>query len=352
VLVLHGTGLSLPLTVGLSPVTGLTLPEAFVTRTLGQATIGGGQADYRVRFVLAKVTVPSLQFGLPAPPSLIGLEVRLNGKRIEQVFVRDESGQPAAANSGRIVQIPLTAKPGPQVLEFRYQTNAGRRSPLSDFVISPPTVKGSVAVGPIYWQLGFPNDDILLCLDSQSRLQQRWAWRQYLFAPQPALSVVEMERWLMSDFDRGESARTEAPTWDAGAVIASSTVAPVHIVPIPRSLWLLSCSLAALLIGLALLFLRRVRWLFWLMLSFTAVSLGAAALFWPQTTVTAAIGSPLGLIILAVVVFIQWLLQRRYERRVVFMPGFTRRPSGSSRAQPSSRSKRREPSTVDAPPVA
>jgi hypothetical protein len=45
---------------------------------------------------------------------------------------------------------------------------------------------------------------------------------------------------------------------------------------------------------------------------------------------------------------VQWLVQERYRRQVVFMPGFTRLQAGSSLSRAPQGAKPREPSTVDA----
>ena len=48
--------------------------------------------------------------------------------------------------------------------------------------------------------------------------------------------------------------------------------------------------------------------------------------------------------------FLQWMLQRRYHRQVIFMPGFTRLKPGSSLQRTGSRNVPRGQSTVDEPP--
>jgi hypothetical protein len=54
--------------------------------------------------------------------------------------------------------------------------------------------------------------------------------------------------------------------------------------------------------------------------------------------------------VLLIVIVVQWLLQRRYRRQLIFMPGFSRVAPGSSIVRGGSSHRRRDPSTVDAPP--
>jgi hypothetical protein len=92
-------------------------------------------------------------------------------------------------------------------------------------------------------------------------------------------------------------------------------------------------------------------------------------LFWPSLLGAVIYGCEPGLLVVFLVVLLQWALHQRYRRQVVFMPGFSRRKTGSSLtqsrdpsrpgSQPPTRpapgaagepARRREPSTVDVPP--
>jgi len=95
---------------------------------------------------------------------------------------------------------------------------------------------------------------------------------------------------------------------------------------------------------------RRVFWSILAGVAFVAV---AAAICWTGTLLVVLYGCAFGLIVLPLAIGIHWLVQRRYRRKVVFMPGFSRLAPGSSIVQPGSSLRRRgEPSTVDAPPGA
>jgi len=62
-------------------------------------------------------------------------------------------------------------------------------------------------------------------------------------------------------------------------------------------------------------------------------------------------GSQPALIVLLMVGLVQWLLQERYRRQLVFMPTFSRANQGSTFARDTAK-KPRENSTIDAPAAA
>jgi hypothetical protein len=56
-----------------------------------------------------------------------------------------------------------------------------------------------------------------------------------------------------------------------------------------------------------------------------------------------------GILLFVVFVSVHWLLQERYRRQLVFLPGFTRVKSGSTIVRSAGAKRSREASTVDAP---
>jgi hypothetical protein len=115
----------------------------------------------------------------------------------------------------------------------------------------------------------------------------------------------------------------------------------------PRQFWLLGCSALILAIGLVL-GLVSSRIFFWLMV-LVVVGIGiGVGLAWPALLPNLVYGGQPGLVVLVVILAIQWMLQERYRRQVVFMPGFTRLKSNSSLIR-SGAARSREPTTVDAP---
>ncbi len=162
-------------------------------------------------------------------------------------------------------------------------------------------------------------------------------------------------RWFRAGLDEASTDVTpEYSLAGTEAVIRQPTLEPIQLIPIPRMPWLLICSLVVLSIGGSLALLRRNRFLFWPAAMALLLGCTVGAVLAPQTSMTALAGTPPGWLVLAVLlVFLGWQ-SRRYHRRVVFMPGFARtKPtliSGRSAGSGSS-ARRREPSTVDAPPA-
>jgi len=348
VLVLQGAGTMLPLKLQLESATGLTGAGTIIEKVLVQAAAAGGQHDYRVRFLIRSVAEPQIELELPLPPAALNLDVRTNGGQLKQVHIRDEAGRSSPANLGKFVSIPLEQRDRPQVLEIRYQLAAERRFANWEYVFTPPRLRGSVFVGAVRWQIGLPGDDVVFITTAGDHLEQRWQWGRFLFAPVPSRTGPDLEHWFRQSLDRTEAGEPEA--WDARAVVAPTNLDQVRLVPMPRPVWLLASSLVVLVFGLSLLFVRRISWLFWTGATITAAALGVTALLWPQATMTGMAGSLPGWLVLTVAIFLQWLVQRRYERRVVFMPGFSRRPAPTPMSAGSS-IRRRETSTVDAPPT-
>jgi hypothetical protein len=117
---------------------------------------------------------------------------------------------------------------------------------------------------------------------------------------------------------------------------------------------LLGCSLTVLALGLAASrfnWPREVGWILALAAILTIAALAAAlGLFWPNFLSAVAYGSEPGLLVLFAVLCTQWLLQQRYRRQVVFLPGFQRAKPGSSFQRAGSSNRPRvEPTTVDVP---
>src|SRR5262249_11389564 len=112
-------------------------------------------------------------------------------------------------------------------------------------------------------------------------------------------------------------------------------------------------SLLLLVVGIGLYFLALPRRLFWAVVIVLALTVVFGALLWPSVVPAVVYGCIPGLAIFAVILAIQWMLQHRYRRQVIFMPGFRRMQTGSSllRSGNSKRLRGEQPSTLDLPPA-
>jgi hypothetical protein len=178
----------------------------------------------------------------------------------------------------------------------------------------------------------------------EATTEQRWAWHGWLPTLEPGLSSGELDQWITGQ-EGPESAA------EASMVSASNSLEPLRVFRVSRALWFLVCSALVLLLGL-LLYAAPPRPLGWLaVLGLALAGIALAGWFWPETLPAALYGAAPGLVLLAVLLALQWMVHQRYRRRLVFMPGFTRVKTGSSLIRPSgSVNRHREPSTVDVPP--
>jgi hypothetical protein len=340
-----------PLTLDLAEAAGLAPAGVVAERVLIQVAAGdAGQQRYRARFFIHSVAAPSVDVELPATvAALANLEVTLGGKRLDQVTVVDAAGTAVPAAAGRIIRVPLPPQGRATELAVSYflaETRAGA-SALARWRLDliPPKLRGPVFIGPVRWQVMLPNDDFVLPADEHVLLEQTWGRRRFLPAPVPARSGPELEQWL-----RGTGEADDIASPEPSAVVRAAGLEPVRLVPVPRMMWYLLCSLGVLALGGALTMMRRARWLFWLALTLLLAAVAAAALLWPQATLIVLAGAPPGVFVLALLLLILSWQARRYRRRVVFLPSFQRTKPPSTSSRPAS-SQRRRPSVADAPPV-
>jgi hypothetical protein len=367
-----------------------------VERALVRAEVGeNASQDYRVRFLFPHVYAPHLDVELPGPLSGLNLKTTLRGERQSRsvnALAVDDNGQPS--DTGRIARVPVPAELArkPLILELSYQLAPGRApdSGLLQTTLLPPVLRGDVGRFPVRVQVRLPANWVALYPEGGLSVEQRWGWRGWLLAPQPALSSADLERWLASGFEsqfgRGEPAGAGEAAADnidpSGLVCSGAALAPVRLYHFPQQVWLLLCSLTLLAVGLVLYVLALAvahrappdgapphagaagdgrapapglpRLVFWPLAAGLALAVVLASLFWPGVLGPVLYGCEPGALVLLPLLGLQWWLQQRYRRQVVFLPGFTRMKPGSSLVRsgssPSGRPRTGEPSTVDAPP--
>jgi hypothetical protein len=364
------------------------LAAAQVERGLVQVTVGeNGSQDYQVRFLFLHVYAPHLDLEFPGPVSGLNLKATLRGEkqgekqaRSVNVLAVDENGQPS--DTGRVGRVPVPPEFGrkPLVLALDYQVGPGRAadSGLLQTTAVPPALRSDVGRFPVRMQVRLPANWVPVCLDGGVTVEQRWGWRGWLPAPVPAHSSADLERWLSSGFEslfaRGEPEGASDDVDPSGLVCSRARLAPLRLYHFPQQVWLLLCSLTLLAVGLGLYLLalasarraqagaaegrataaRLPRALFWPLAAGLALAVVLASLFWPGVLGPVLYGCEPGALVLMLLLGLQWMLQQRYRRQVVFLPGFARMKPGSSLVRggssPSPRPRAGEPSTVDAPP--
>jgi hypothetical protein len=348
------SGAEAPLLLRLTESSGIPLASIVADRALIQAAVvEGEQQTYRARFLLSKLNSRHLDVEMPASIAALHLEVLLDGLRLTTVQVIDEDG--SESETGRIARLRVEPElyRTPTVLELRYQIGPGRMDSQGRLqtTLYPPQLRGGVLLGRVRWLVSLPAEWVAYCPGSRVSVEQHWGLRGYLLGPKAAATALDLERWFNARAD------TEPEPAAAGGelVCAQAAPEPLMIWHVATQAWVLGCSLLFLALGLLLYFTGLPRGVFWAVILLLGLALLTTGLLWPSLLPLLAYGCEPGVVVLVVVIGAQWFMQRRYRRQVVFMPGFSRLAPGSSIVRTGSNHgsshRRREPSTVDAPPA-
>jgi hypothetical protein len=317
-----------------------------VERALFRVVVSeGGLQTYRADYRLSKLLPGVLAVDWPATPAGLDLHVRLDGRPVRvtdkgldlepYVFVGDE---------------PLQVRQ-PHFLAITYKLPGERPSAPWDMQtrLVPPVLKGDVLYHEVRWQVELPAGWVVVDHGGGQFAEQKWGWRGRLLGPRPAVSAADLERWFGGFLEGGEPPHS-TPKISAEPSLVCWQVQPqtLRVTHLPTQGWLLTCSLAFVVIGLALFWVPLPRGVFWAALAALGLAVALGAVLDPQVVAAIAFGCEPGLVVVLFVLGLQWLLHRRYRRQVVFMPGFTRLKQGSSLIRSGNR-PRGEPSTVDAP---
>lgn len=333
-----------PLLLHLAEVPAGPLAATVIDRVLARVSVAAtGRQVGHYRYLLSRVGGRQLDIELPGPRTRVSLEVLLDGRQAPWQ-VLDETGP---ENSPARVRVKLDSESARRtaVLELHCVLDPERPGgeEMARCLLRPPRLVGATLLGRTAWAVELPSRRVPLPLDADLDVVQHWAWRGWLLAPQPALSAADLEQWFGVPESSGPRAEDEPSlvAWQAG-------LGPVELVHVPRQGWVLGCSLGVLLIGLGLFFPGIPRPLFWLAAAGLTLAASLVGLLWPGLLPMLLAGCQPGLVVLALVLAVQWMLQQRYHRQVVFMPGFTRLKAGSSLIRgPVARP--RDASTVDQP---
>jgi hypothetical protein len=343
-LVLEGEGLNLPLRLRLLESALPPLAGVLVDRALIQVAVSEEARHYRARFLLGKLSVGHLEVEFPASGARLQPQILLDGKKAPWRWLPTNS---------RVAQVSVEPElyRRPVVLEITYQVpaNATDTDGVFQTALRPPVLHGDVFLGRVRWQVLLPSQQVALPPRGHAAGSPHWVWRGWLLAPEPAVTDADLEEWLLGQGSgvRGqESGKGQA----GGLVFWSGRAEPVTVAHLPLRLWLVLCSAGLLVIVLGLMLAPLSRPAFWVVTGALALGLVAAGLTWPAVLPVVLYGCEPAAVVLVALLAVQWLLQRRYRRRVVFMPGFTRVKTGSSLVRAGGAAQRpREVSTVDAP---
>ncbi|MCI0458958.1 MAG: hypothetical protein L0Z62_18525 [Gemmataceae bacterium] len=342
-LVLRG-GLDQRLALSVTEGAPLPLAAAVIERILARVRLTeDGQQIYRVRFLLTKLNTRHLELELPAPLANLKLDVLLGGR---QVPLQEANPRDGTSGGVRLLIEPELYRK-PVLLDLTYQIDPNRTANPETLqaTLRPPVLRGAVLLGRARWQVELLPGWIPLYPGGGALLEQRWAWWHGLWAPRPVVTSADLEHWLT-----GSDAAAATEEGEPSLVCWQTTLEPLRLFCVPLRAWLLVCSCSFLALGLLLCLAPLARSLFWSSVLGISLAVALAGILWPGGLPPILYGCEPGGLVLLAVLAIQWTLQQRYRRQVVFMPGFTRLKPGSSLIRGSSNNRPREPSTVDEPP--
>lgn len=343
-LVLRGSRPDLPPSLRVRQLPGTAGATVVLERALIRVAVDeGGYQTYRASYLLNQPRVHTLDIEMPVP--LAGFNLR-----VARGDGRELRWEPLDDGKTARVQLDADADAKPVVLHLLYQIPPGRTggNGLLQTTLHPPLLHGTLGHAPVRWQVELPPGWVPLYQDGVFAAGYQWGRRGWLLAPFPAVTGDEMERWFAGHDGAARSEEGE-PAGTPSFACWRTSLEPLRLHHAPQRAWLLICSLLFLLVGLALSFLPLARGWFWLAVIGLAAAAGAVGLLWPGVLSAFLYGCEPGAVVFVVVLGVQWTLQQRYRRRLVFMPGFTRLKAGSSIIRGGR--PRHEPSTVDAPPA-
>jgi hypothetical protein len=311
---LAGTGADLPITLDVRDppdAAAVTVDRATVRAWAGDT----GPTSYQARFLLRRWLTGSVEVRLPGPLAGSTPEVLLDGRTVGVAPTADPA-DPAA----RVFRVPLPeTRPGrapTAVLEVRYQLPANR-GPWGDVLYLPPRLPAAAFAEPVRWHVTGPPGTLPL-LTGAAWADQRWRWRNGLYAPVAGETADELDRWFRDGAEVNDSATVAAEVLAA----RQPNAGPLRVCHVPRAGLILVCSVLVFLVELLLTRLPRR----WVPPALTVLGglVAAGAVLYPQPAAQAVGAAEPGQAA-AVLAFAVMLAVRWYHRhRVTHLPGFTR----------------------------
>jgi hypothetical protein len=342
-LVLVGYGANLPLALQIENAAASTLAAFLADRALIQVHMADdGRQQVQARYLIRKLNAPYVDVELPLPLSRFRDRptFTLGKDALSQWKVIDATEQVV-----RVQLHPDQAKL-PALLEISYTIPAEgmERNSFWRTTLYAPIMRSEVVIGQMRWQLSAPAPQIAAALGRSVRADVQWGLQGWwLPTPEPSVTGADLDSWL---------AGKEAAQPDGGVTFAFSHVSlqPETVYHLPRQWWLLGCSGIFLIVALGTYLAPLPRWAFWLLLGAFAFVVAAFAVLCPAACAPVLFGMQPGVVLLIVFIGMHLLMQERYRRQLVFLPGFTRAKQSSTIVRSNAAKRPREASTVDAPP--
>ncbi len=343
VLVLHGSGKTLDLTLRLPAARPSQLPALVCDKGLIQVRVGEeGEHVYRAHYLIQKLYVNPLDVLFPAPADACIIKITLNG--VDVPWSRDKDDR----NLAHIKLDPKSVRSLAQsrgagdglllLIEYKLSANFAERDSSWQTQLCGPIFQGDVILGSVRWLVSLPPSWVSVPTANNVLPDFRWSLQSWLLAPEAVVSAGELTAWQVKQDEPLSLVLSRGRSQDS-----------ITVIHFPRQTWLLICSGLLLAVGLALHMLPLARSIFWFLVVSLGLGLIVGGFLWPAWVPALLFGAQPGALVLGLILGIHWVLNERYRRQVIFMPGFTRLKPGSSLLQNPPAPRPREASTVDAP---
>jgi hypothetical protein len=339
-IVLQGFGADLPLTLRIEKSNATPLAAFVADRALIEVRMKEDDSQHcRARYWLRKIRGPYVDVELPLalsrfrePPTFV-----LGNK----VIVAEKKDA-----TERVVRLKihpdLMATPAILEMDYTIPADAMERNTAWRTTLLAPVFHSEVVIAQMRWLFNAPGPLLAFSWNRKARPDWQWGLQGWLPAPETAVSSADLDGWLLGK----ESAQAAEPVTYSFALI---TLQPETVYHLPRHWWLLGCSGVFLLVTLGGYFSPLPRLAYWLLLFVLGLSSLVLAIACPALLPPLAFGLQPGLVLFLAFAGAHWLIQERYRRQLVFMPGFVRPKTGSTMMRSNSANQRpREASTVDA----
>ncbi len=341
-LVLVGQDANLPLVLEMDEAAASSLAVFLADRALIQVqTAEDGSQHVQARYLIRKLNAASVDIELPLPLARFRDRptFKLGADALHQWKVADASEKVLR------VQLHPDQVKLPALFEISYTIPAEAldRNSFWRTTLYAPILRSEVVIGQMRWQLSVPTPQIAAALGRNSQADVQWSLQGWLPTPEPSVTAGELEGWLTG----------KEPTQANGAVtfaFSNVSLTPETVYHLPRQGWLLGCSGLFLIVGLGTYLAGLPRWLAGVTVGVVGIGAAVFAVMCPAAVAPVLFGMQPGAVLLIVCIGVHLLLQEKYRRQLVFLPGFTRVKPTSTMMRTGSGQRPREASTVDAPP--
>jgi hypothetical protein len=343
-LVLQGFGSDLGLSLTIEKAM-TAMPAAFLAdRSLIQIQmLDDGSQRCRARYLVKKTYAPHVDIELPIPlarfrepPTFTLGKDKVNFERLA---------------GGEKIRVPLypelVGTDASQILEINYTIPADTLEGNSFWrtTLQGPRFHSTIVIREMRWQLITAKPMIAASLGRDVQADVQWSWQNWLPMPESSVTSADREPWPVSKDSTGSASLVTYSFTHVG-------MRPETIYHLPREGWLMGCSGIFLILTLGGFFSPVPRAAFWwFLLSFPLAGL-LLYLVCPSAVPPILFGVQPGVFLFVVFMGTHWLLQERYRRQLVFLPGFSRAKPGSTMTRNHSVKQPREASTIDTPGAA